>query len=195
MAVPVSGAFPLDEAALVVMARGGDARARESLYRSHVTDLVRRVRYLVHDAADAEDLVQETFAAAFGSLWRFRGESSFATYLSHVALNLARHHWRHKARSRALLRAFSWFTGAAGTGPVRPDGDAGADEDLRVVRRAVEELSPKLREAFALLIVEGLPGDEAARLAGVKVEVLRVRATRARQHVQDRLRAAHGEES
>ncbi|NMC72515.1 MAG: RNA polymerase sigma factor [Myxococcales bacterium] len=195
MAVPVVGAFELDETALVALAREGDAGARERLYRMHLAGLSRRVRFLVRDAAEAEDLVQETFAAAFHSLWRFRGEASFATWLHRIALNLARHHWRSRARARALQRAFSWFVSAAGDPSPRPDGDAGADEDLRVAERAIAELSPKLREAFVLLVVEELSGEEAARLAGVKVEVLRVRATRARQQVQQALRAAHGEET
>ena len=196
MVIPLAGAIPLDETALVAMARDGDARARESLYRSHLAELSRRARFLVRDAAEAEDLVQDTFAAAFTSLWRFRGEASFGTWLHRIALNLARHHWRSRARSRAFLHAFSWFrAGSGGEDSPAPDGGAGADEELRVVRRAIDELSPKLREAFTLLAVEKLPGDEAARLAGVKVEVLRVRATRARQQVQETLRAAHGEES
>lgn|GEM_PF-4494227 len=106
-----------------------------------------------------------------------------------------RHHWRSRARARAFLRALSWFISAGGEPSPRPDGDAGADEDLQVAERAIAALSPKLREAFVLLVVEELPGEEAARLAGVKVEVLRVRATRARQQVQQALRAAHGEET
>lgn len=195
MAAPVADAFDLDEASLVALARQGDAGARERLYRAHWAGLSRRVRFLVRDAAEAEDLAQETFAAAFASLWRFRGEASFATWLHRIALNLARHHWRSRARGRALLRAFSWFVSAAGDPSARPDGDAGADEDLRIAERAIAALSPKLREAFVLLVVEELPGEEAARVAGVKVEVLRVRATRARQQVQQALRAAHGEET
>lgn len=195
MALPAAGAFGVDESALLTLARAGDARAREQLYRAHLAGLSRRVRFLVRDAAEAEDLVQETFAAAFTSLWRFRGEASFATWLHRIALNLARHHWRGRARGRALLRAFAWFTSAAGDPAPRPDGDVDADEELRVVERAVAGLSPKLREAFVLLVLQELPGEEAARVAGVKVEVLRVRATRARQQVQQALRAAHGEET
>jgi RNA polymerase sigma-70 factor (ECF subfamily) len=195
MALPADGVFGVDESALLTLARAGDARAREQLYRSHLAGLSRRVRFLVRDAAEAEDLVQETFAAAFTSLWRFRGEASFATWLHRIALNLARHHWRSRARGRALLQAFAWFTSAAGDPSPRPDGGAGADEELRLAERAIAELSPKLREAFVLLVLEELPGEEAARVTGVKVEVLRVRATRARQQVQQALRAAHGEET
>ena len=94
MAIRALGVLEIDEATQVALARGGDVRARESLYRTHAADLMRRSRFLVRDPAEAEDLVQETFAAAFTSLWRFRGEASFATWLHRIALNLARHQWR-----------------------------------------------------------------------------------------------------
>jgi RNA polymerase sigma-70 factor (ECF subfamily) len=195
MAVPVAGVLVVGEAEQIALARRGDARAREQLYRAHVAHLARHVRFLVHDAAEAEDLVQETFAAAFASLWRFRGEAAFATWLHRIALNLARHHWRRCARRRAALAAYRWMTGGGEEAPGTPHGDVSADEDLHVVRRAVDSLTPKLREAFALLVLEELSGEEAARLSGAKIEVLRVRATRARQRIQQALGAAQGEES
>ena len=73
------------------------------------------------------------------------------------------------------------------------DGAADAADDVRVVQSALDELSPKLREAFVLLALERMPGDEAARLLGVRAEVLRVRATRARQRIQEALRRANGD--
>ena len=194
MAIRALGVLGIDEATQVALARGGDVRARESLYRTHAADLMRRSRFLVRDPAEAEDLVQETFAAAFTSLWRFRGEASFATWLHRIALNLARHQWRAKARRQAFLRAFSWLARTDGTGPSAVDGAADAADDVRVVQSALDALSPKLREAFVLLALERMPGDEAARLLGVRAEVLRVRATRARQRIQEALRRANGDE-
>jgi len=194
MAIRAYGVLGVDEATQIALARGGDVRARESLYRTHVGDLLRRARYLVRDAAEAEDLVQETFAAAFTSLWRFRGEASFATWLHRIALNIARHQWRAKARRRAFLRAFSWLGSGAEAEASVTDGAADAADDARVVQETLAGLSPKLREAFVLLALERLPGDEAAKVAGVRAEVLRVRATRARTRVQQALRAAHEEE-
>ncbi|MBI5490454.1 MAG: RNA polymerase sigma factor [Deltaproteobacteria bacterium] len=194
MAIRAYGVPGGDEATQVALARGGDARARESLYRIHVGDLLRRARFLVRDAAEAEDLAQETFAAAFTSLWRFRGEASFATWLYRIALNLARHQWRAKARRRAFLRAFTWLAGGAAAETSTTDGAADAADDARVVQEALAGLSPKLREAFVLLALERLPGDEAAKVTGVRAEVLRVRATRARMRVQQALRTARGEE-
>jgi|GEM_PF-5224413 len=68
MAVPALCALEPDEATLVTLARRGNVGARERLYRMHLPALSRRVRFLVRDAAEAEDLVQEAFAAAFDSL-------------------------------------------------------------------------------------------------------------------------------
>jgi RNA polymerase sigma-70 factor, ECF subfamily len=195
MAIPAIGVPAVDESVLVGLARAGDARARESLYRVHAAALSRWVRFLVHDAGEAEDLVQETFAAAFTSLWRFRGESSFSTWLHRIALNLARHHWRSRARARAFRRAFAWLGEPEAPGAAPPEDALDRERDLRLVRRVLDELSPKLREAFVLLVLQGLPGDQAAQLAGVGIEVLRVRATRARQRILRALRTAHGEES
>src|SRR5512137_1698914 len=82
-----------EEARRIALARAGDASAREALYRAHVAELSRRARFLVHGSAEAEDLVQE----------------SFATWLHRIALNLARHQWRAGARRQAFLRAFAWL--------------------------------------------------------------------------------------
>ncbi|MBI5502605.1 MAG: RNA polymerase sigma factor [Deltaproteobacteria bacterium] len=195
MAIRAYGVLGVDEATQIALARGGDVRARESLYRTHLGDLLRRARFLVRDATEAEDLVQETFAAAFTSLWRFRGEASFATWLHRIALNIARHQWRAKARRRAFLRAFTWLAGGTDATASTADGATDAADDARVVQQALALLSPKLREAFVLLALERLPGDQAAKVAGVRAEVLRVRATRARARLQQALRAAQGEDA
>lgn len=195
MVVPLPMLLPEDETAWVDAARRGEAAARDRLYRRHRPRLWRHARLLLHDPADAEDLVQDAFAAAFASLWRFRGESSFATWLHHIAINLARHRWRSATRRRALLRAYAWFAPGRDGDRGDPQEAVGADQELGVVQRAIEALSPRLREAFVLLVVEGLPGEEASRLTGVRSGALRVRATRARQKIQAALAAAAGEES
>jgi RNA polymerase sigma-70 factor (ECF subfamily) len=182
------------EAGLVARARAGDAGALEALYRAHVGELSRHARHLVHGRAEAEDLVQEAFVAAFESLPRFRGEAPFAGWLHRIALNLARHRWRARARRRALLKVFAWLTGVAAADDSTPDRAAEAGDAARLLRSAVAALSPKLREAFVLLAVERLPGEEAAKLAGVRPAALRVRALRARRRVREYVRAARGEE-
>ncbi len=183
------------EARLVARARTGDGAALESLYRAHVVELARHARHLVHGRAEAEDLVQETFVAAFESLPRFREESSFAGWLHRIALNLARHRWRAQVRRRAFLKVFAWLGGAGATDGSTGDRSAEADEDARLLQAALDALSPKLREAFVLVAVERLPGEEAARLAGIRPTALRVRALRARRQVREFVRAARGEES
>jgi RNA polymerase sigma-70 factor (ECF subfamily) len=195
MPLPADEVLEDAEAREVALARNGDAGALESLYQTHVDELSRHARHLVRGAAEAEDLVQETFAAAFEALPRFRGESSFAGWLHRIALNMARHRWRAQARRRAFLRVFTWLSGIGAADGSDVDADAGADDAARILQSAVDSLSPKLREAFVLLAVERMPGEQAARLVGVRPTALRVRAVRARKQVLAAVRAARGEES
>jgi len=66
------------EAKLVEKLRSGDSTAREefyNIYRNRLYSLV--LEQVGRDQAVAEDVVQETFLAALGSLSKFRGDSSF----------------------------------------------------------------------------------------------------------------------
>ncbi len=75
---------------LVADAVAGDRGAFEALVLRHQTRIVNYALAIVRDPADAEDVAQETFIRAYRSLARFRGDSSFKTWLYTIATNAAR---------------------------------------------------------------------------------------------------------
>ena len=79
----------------------GDKDAGEELVQRHHAAVFRFFRAKV--AAEIDDLVQQTFLALLESAGRFRGESSFATYLFGTARNVLLHHWRRHRRKEGKL--------------------------------------------------------------------------------------------
>jgi RNA polymerase sigma-70 factor (ECF subfamily) len=65
---------------LVERVQAGDRQAFDLLVAKYQRRLMRLVSRLVHDPAEAEDVVQETFIKAFRALRHFRGESAFYTW-------------------------------------------------------------------------------------------------------------------
>ncbi|MEZ4384371.1 MAG: sigma-70 family RNA polymerase sigma factor [Nannocystaceae bacterium] len=88
--------MPSDEQLLSAWC-AGDRRAGEALFERHYESIARFFRNKVgHDAAP--DLIQRTFLALVESRERFRGESSFRTFLFAVAHNILGRHYRSKRR-------------------------------------------------------------------------------------------------
>lgn len=89
---------------LVSLAREGDEMAARRLYRMFVARVYRAVRPLAVSNADAEDVVQDTFVKALGSLHRYRRQSGkrFLAWLMTIALNTARNQARRSQRWRPL---------------------------------------------------------------------------------------------
>ncbi|MFH2006954.1 MAG: sigma-70 family RNA polymerase sigma factor [bacterium] len=85
---------------LVDGARQGDSLAAQRLYRMFVRRVYRTVRPLAGTDADAEDIVQDTFVKALGSLGRYqrRADKRFVAYLLTIALNTARKQLRRGSR-------------------------------------------------------------------------------------------------
>src|SRR6266511_362827 len=97
--MPLSSAD--DRSLADTVAGAGDERAFRELYRRHTPALYQLVlRMLGGVAADAEDVVQETWIRAVRQLAKFRWESSLRTWLSAIGLNLAREVLRRRARAR-----------------------------------------------------------------------------------------------
>lgn len=81
---------------LVNLTLAGDHEAYGELYEKTVTDVYRTVRFLVHDAADAEDLVQEIYIQAYRSLARYEAGRAFRPWLMGVSMRQVKSYRRRK---------------------------------------------------------------------------------------------------
>lgn len=173
---------------LVERALGGDERAWVRLYQRHFDRIFRDVAYLTGGGPGAEELVQETFAAALTSLRRYDRRASVITWLRGIAHNLVRHHWRSQSRrARAYDRLAEIAPPLGHGGPDDPEDAHLQDRRAQVLRAVLERVPAQLREAFLLSDVQGLAAAEVAERLSISVGNARVRASRARAMIRAEL--------
>ena len=91
---------------LMLSYRDGDEGAFETLYRRYEKPIFSFIYRMVLNAADAEDLCQETFLKVVRAKKKYRASSKFKTWLFHIALNLCRDRIRRmKFRSHLSLNS------------------------------------------------------------------------------------------
>lgn len=143
-----------------------------------------------HDAA--ETLTQETFLRAWNARDSFREDCSIATWLTRIALNLARDHTR-TGRFRFWKRASSSAVEASEVASFLPSGESSAESHL-IAREQVEgiwntvgKLSQRQRSIFLLRFMDEMEIPEIATATGlplgtVKSHLYRAIATVRAQH-------------
>ena len=163
-------------------AAGGDPLAAAALVRATQSD-VWRLCAALGDRDSADDLTQETYLRAFGSLHRFEGRSALRTWLLSIARRVCADAVRSRRRRRlTLVRDDADLETLATT---QPQGD-GVAQGV-VVTDLLSRLDPDRREAFVLTQLLGLPYAEAAEVAGCPVGTIRSRVARARGDLVDLL--------
>jgi RNA polymerase sigma-70 factor (ECF subfamily) len=163
-------------------AAGGDPLAAAALVRATQSD-VWRLCAVLGDRASADDLVQETYLRAFGSLHRFEHRSSLRTWLLAIARRVCADAVRARRRRRiTLVRDDADLEGLA-VGEARTDRTA----EGVVVTDLLGRLDPDRREAFVLTQLLGLPYAEAAEVAGCPIGTIRSRVARARSDLVEAL--------
>ncbi|MBZ5637706.1 MAG: sigma-70 family RNA polymerase sigma factor [Acidobacteriia bacterium] len=186
---------------LVDRARRGDRGAFERLVSEHVRHVWRVVWRIVRHDADAEDVVQEVFLAAWQGLAGYRGECAFTTWLHRIAVTRA---LNHVGRSGERLRRASRPIDAPAASD--PDGepllarlaDGGpsplqaleARELLRRLADCVSRLPAAWRAVVALRDGESLAYEEIARVLDVALGTVRSRLARARFALKECMEAA-----
>ncbi|GAA1008219.1 MULTISPECIES: sigma-70 family RNA polymerase sigma factor [Tsukamurella] len=138
---------------------------------------VRRFIVLVAGAAEADDLVQETYLRAFGALHRFEGRSSARTWLASIARHVVVDAIRHRcARPSLAVGDGSDLDGLTDGAPRRD-----VPEHARVeLRDLLDRIDADRREALVLTQVIGFSYAEAAEIVGCAVGTIRSRVARAR---------------
>src|SRR3954466_8852449 len=180
---------------LATDAAGGDPLAAAALVRRTQSD-VWRLCSALGDQGSADDLTQETYLRAFGSLHRFEHRSSVRTWLLVIARRVCAAAGRSRRRRRLTLVGDENLEALAGT-----DGADRVAEGATVAE-LLARLDADRREAFVLTHLLGLPYAEAAEVAGCPVGTIRSRVARARADLveslarvnadADRRDAAHG---
>src|SRR6476660_3495594 len=167
----LSNWMPQTDAATVALARDGDSEAFRALVERHSRAVYRLAHRMTGSAADAEDVVQETFLKAYRQLSRFESRANFSTWLHRIAVNCSidlirsRPH-RETGHDGADLDQFATDDGVQRQ--ATPERLMLSTEVQDRVTGAMSGLSAMERAAFALRHFEGQSIDEISRALGLK---------------------------
>ena len=162
-------------------------------YEKPVFNLIYR---LIGDREEAADLTQDTFVAAYKSFQKFRGESSFYTWLYRIAVNLCKNKFNERDRRRIYegpsldnlsdekeaILAFDKTTDADA-----PDLTLQRKELKEYIERAIMQLPPDYRIVAVLRDLHGLSYSEIAAATDMSIDVVKTRVARARGMLRQKL--------
>ena len=147
----------------------GDDQAIEDFVRKYYPMILRYCHLHIQDTGYAEDQTQETFVRFFRTLNQYQHYGKAANYLYVIAGNLCRDY--HKKPEVIPMEEL----------PEQPVNQMEA-LDLRMdVHRALEQLSPELREVTILYFFQELKQKEIARILGIGLPLVKYRIRRAKE--------------
>ena len=179
------------EASLVARAQAGDVSAFERLSSAYADRLFMLLLRLLGDRGEAEDVAQEVMLRAWQGITRFRGQSSYFTWLYRIAVNEANRALEKRARRPAGISIGAHELQLPASPAHDPSRQAENSELRQALGQALAELPPPLRTAIVLRDIEGLSTQEAAEIAGIGQAAFKSRLHQARL----RVRAAIGDEA
>jgi RNA polymerase sigma-70 factor (ECF subfamily) len=183
------------EAALMARVRSGDHEAFYELVRPHERSIYLAALSIVHNDADAEEVIQETILKAFKAIGRFREEAKFSTWIFQIAINESRMKLRKDRRH--LYDSLDEPVKGEEQGDYIPrdfadwreiPSEALDNARLReALTKALASLSPKYRQVLVLRDIEHLNVAETAKVIGISEAAVKTRLLRARLQMRDAL--------
>ena len=181
-------------AGLVKSALDGDQKAYKALFEMYRQAIFHIAVKIVRNPEEANDLVQETFIKAFGSLKTYDHNYRFSTWLYKIAANCSIDFLRkRKIDSMSLDKPIPTKDGDVQMGI--PDDTYNPEKDLRSheqsigIEEAIESLPEKYREVIVLRHKEDKPYEEIASLLNVPVGTVKARIFRARELLKKKLKS------
>lgn len=173
----------------------GDASAITAMFKENLSTVEGTLFRLLGPTPDLPDLTQSVFASAIQSMSRFRGEASFKTWISKIAVYTAHHHLR-AGRVRRMVPLASLPPEQLGVDSRDIDRDIDERRLSLKLHALLDRISAKNRIALLLFGVEGLSASEVAKLMGATEVATRSRVFLARRELRalidadDELRSA-----
>lgn len=184
----------LIDAGLVQRFNTGDDAAFVQIMERYRAKIFTVTLGLLRNHADAEEITQDTFIRAHRGLARFRGDSSLATWLYRIAVNLARNrYWyffrRRRQDSLSLDCALSedntgTFSDLVADVSQDPAQEAATGEFTQLINTCMDKLDARHREILTLRNVLNRSYEEIAHALGINVGTVKSRIARARENLR-----------
>ena len=183
---------PGEETGLVRAAQSGDQNAFGEIVQRYQRAIYRVAYGLTRNAADADDLAQETFVRAWQAIGRFRTGEPLYPWLARIAVNQAISlHRRRKRRPETALEPLLEAGHQWGTED-DPAAHAADRERAAHLQAAFEKLSHEHQAVLVLRAVEGLAYEEIAEALRVPSGTVMSRLSRARAELKRLLQSGTG---
>jgi RNA polymerase sigma-70 factor (ECF subfamily) len=179
---------------LVERVQAGERQAFDLLVAKYQRRLMRLVSRIVHDPAEAEDVVQETFIKAYRAIRHFRGDSAFYTWLYRIGINTAKNFLASQSRRTPTStendaeQAESFDSGEQLRDINTPESVLASQQIARTVNAAMDALPLDLRTAIVLREIEGMSYEEIADIMACPIGTVRSRIFRARDVIAEKLK-------
>lgn len=185
-----------DDAFLLQEVSRGEEGALVRLMEKHKEPVFRFTYRYLGNASDSEEVTEETFFRVFKNAQRYRPGALVKTWIFSIALNLSRDRLRKRKKSRGEFSIDQAASAANSENPLIERIDSGARspdvqsqtlDELRVIRRCIEELPEKIRFPFVFCVLEEHSYDECAAILRSTRKVVETRIYRARKMLRSQL--------
>jgi RNA polymerase sigma-70 factor (ECF subfamily) len=169
----------------------GEDQAWRDLHRNYYPMASRFLRRMGISAGELDDACQEVFVQIFRYLARFEQRANFRTWLYKLCLSQA----SRMRRRRRVHDALDWLLGRdSSTRGAAYEPEWSASLTAQRVRQALDQMKPQHKKVFVLFELEGIEGEEIARILRCPHATVRRRLHYARQEFETLLRAEDAED-
>ena len=173
-------------------AQAGDLAAFETIVQRYEPRIFRLARHMLGDAADAEDVLQETFIKVYAKIGQFQYHSRLYTWIVRIAVNEAL--MKLRRRRGSVISLDEDVSSPEGGLPrevsdwhPNPEQQFQTTELGDILQRSLEALSLPYRLVFQLRDIEELSTEETAEALGLTTAAVKSRLLRARLQLRERL--------
>ncbi len=186
----------VSETDLVKRCQAGDTEAFDELVTRYRTRIFGMIYNMVHNEQDAWDLAQDSFVKAWKSIKRFRGRSSFYTWVYRIVMNVTID-WLRKKQVKGVGAEFDDAIQTKQIDPASrtaPKADALPYETMQRteirarIDNAIAQLSPEHRAVILMKEIEEMQYHEIAEMLGCSIGTVMSRLFYARKKLQNLLR-------
>jgi RNA polymerase sigma factor (sigma-70 family) len=169
---------------LIAMCRRGDPAAYTALYNEHAPAVYNTILRLIEHTGEAEDILQESFVAAFNGIDGFKNTAGFRPWVKRIAINKS----IDLVRKRKI-RFVELDPGWALNEEQETVDEAAFECTMDAVTQAIEALPDGYRTIFNLYAIENIPHAEIARMLGITNTTVRTQYHRAKHKIIETLKA------